>query len=133
MEIFLKAQMHLAEYDPSRPFQPWLYRVAANHCWDRLRRRLRRKEIAIGELGGAELESTDADPQEQLLARQAHQQIREAVRKLDDRARLAITLRYFADMSYEEIADVMGTNTSHVGVLLLRARRRIRRLLGETP
>ncbi len=38
-DIFLKARLHLAQYDASRPFPPWLYRVAANHCWDELRRK----------------------------------------------------------------------------------------------
>src|SRR5215813_7949841 len=39
MEIFMKIRDKLNQYDASRPFTAWLYRVAANHCWDLLRRR----------------------------------------------------------------------------------------------
>src|SRR5712691_7857432 len=39
MEIFLKVREKLGQYDATRPFTAWLYKVSANHCWDLLRRR----------------------------------------------------------------------------------------------
>jgi RNA polymerase sigma-70 factor (ECF subfamily) len=77
------------------------------------------------------LEAKDPDPQQALLDRQSQQQVRRAMSKLEDRARLAIALRYYADLSYEEIAETLGVNSSFVGVLLLRARRKLRQLLTE--
>ena len=56
VEIFMKLREKLGQYDPERPFSSWLYKVAANHCWDMLRRRHtrqdleteRRREVAAG-------------------------------------------------------------------------------------
>lgn len=131
MEIFLKAQIRLDQYDPDRPFKAWLYRVAANHCWDLLRKRRGKGQNGTGDTEISTLETKEPDPQQLLLDRQSHQQVREALSKLEDRTRLAVTLRYYADLSYEEIAESLGVNPSFVGVLLLRARRKMRRWLTE--
>jgi RNA polymerase sigma-70 factor (ECF subfamily) len=127
-EIFMKAQLKLDHYDSGRPFKPWLYRVAANHCRDVLRSRRGRQHVNKGEI---DVESQAPDPIESILARETHEEVRGALAKLDDRARLALSLRYFAELSYEEIAEVLGLTSSFVGVLLLRARRKMRRLLTD--
>ena len=44
MEIFMKLRDKLAQYDQNRSFTAWLYKVAANHCWDMLRRRRVRQD-----------------------------------------------------------------------------------------
>jgi DNA-directed RNA polymerase specialized sigma24 family protein len=44
MDIFIKLQKNLSQYDETRSFSAWLYRVAANHCWDILRRRKIRQD-----------------------------------------------------------------------------------------
>ncbi len=50
MEIFMKLRNKLSQYDQSRSFTAWLYKVAANHCWDMLRRRKVRQDREIGEI-----------------------------------------------------------------------------------
>lgn len=126
-EIFLKVRVKLAQYDAKRPFRPWLFKLASNHCWDELRRRARRKEI--GDPDSLDPESPDPGPLTQLLAEQRRQDVRTALGELNDRDRLALTMRYYAELSYEEIAEVLGVTSTVVGVLLLRARRRLRRAL----
>ena len=128
-EIFLKARLRLQQYDTTRPFAPWLYRIAANHCWDELRKRRRHGPIDDADTTLAELEDQSPSPQEAVLARESRARVRDAVGELDDRSRLAIVLRYFADMSYEEIAQVLDASSNFVGVLLLRARRTLRKRL----
>src|SRR2546426_8474087 len=51
MEVFMKVREKLGQFDASRSFSAWLYRVAANHCWDLLRRRRVRQDKETGELG----------------------------------------------------------------------------------
>ena len=139
-EIFLKVRLRLDQYDSSRPFRPWLYKLASNHCWDELRKRRVRGETQAGDLDALQADSSGNTQQAQqaqqgplasLLAQQSRKDIRGAVAKLGDRDRLAIAMRYFAELSYQEIADVLGMNASGVGVLLLRARRRLRQTLVE--
>jgi len=126
-EIFLKVRVKLTQYDAGRPFRPWLFKLAANHCWDALRRRRRRGEV--GDLDSLGAESPEPGPLAQLLTEQKRQDVRSALAKLNDRDRLALTMRYYAELSYEEIAEVLGVTSTVVGVLLLRARRRLRLVL----
>lgn len=128
-EVFLKARVHLPQYDPERPFSPWLYRIAANHCWDELRKRSAHHEVSDSESTLLELQDQSPSPQEAVLVSESRESLREAIRELDDRSRLVLSLRYFAELSYTDIAEVLGISPNFVGVLLLRARRNLRRRL----
>jgi RNA polymerase sigma-70 factor (ECF subfamily) len=130
-EIFLKARVRLGTYERGRPFTPWLYRVAANHCWDEIRKRRSRPQVEDSDSELAILEDHSPTPQETLLAIESRDSLRRAVAELDDRSRLAIVLRYYADMSYDDIGRALGISSSFVGVLLLRARRAMRKTLRE--
>lgn len=128
-EVFLKARLHLHQYDRERAFEPWIYRVAANHCWDELRKKRPGASVEDAEAELAKLETDAPSPQEAVLVKETRRTVRRAVEALDDRSRLVIALRYFADMRYDEIGDVLGVSGNFVGVLLLRARRNLRRML----
>jgi RNA polymerase sigma-70 factor (ECF subfamily) len=131
MEIFLKVRERLGQYDPSRPFSAWLYKVAANHCWDILRRRRIRQDLETGEVEDLPLEHPDPGQLERLLERRTSQEVRRALAGLPARARMALVLRYYADMSYDEIAEALGVRRTFVGVVLLRARHQLREALGQ--
>jgi RNA polymerase sigma-70 factor, ECF subfamily len=128
-EIFVKVRQKLSTYDSSRPFTAWLYKVASNHCWDMLRRRRIRQDLETGDVETLPLEHPDANQLERLQAEHTSREVRGALAKLPDRARMALILRYFADMSYEEIAETLGVRRAFVGVLLLRARHQLRDVL----
>lgn len=130
-EIFMKVRQKLGSYDASRPFTAWLYKVASNHCWDTLRRRHIRQDLETGDVDTLPLEHPDPGQLERMQAEHTSKEVRRGLAKLPDRARMALMLRYFADMSYEEIADTLGVRRQFVGVLLLRARHQLRDALTE--
>jgi RNA polymerase sigma-70 factor, ECF subfamily len=130
-EVFMKVRQKLGTYDASRPFTAWLYKVASNHCWDMLRRRRIRQDLETGDVETLPLEHPDPDQLERLQSEHTGKEVRKGLAKLPDRARMALTLRYFADMSYDEIADTLGVRRAFVGVLLLRARHQLRDALAE--
>ena len=132
MEIFLKLREKISQYDSSRPFSAWLYKVAANHCWDTLRRRRVRQDLETGEIENLPLEHPDPGQLQRLVDERTGQQLRAALAKLPARARLALVLRYYAEMSYDEIADSLGVRRAFVGVVLLRARHQLREALGQS-
>jgi RNA polymerase sigma-70 factor (ECF subfamily) len=132
-EIFLKVREKLGQYDPTRPFAAWLYRVAANHCWDLLRRRRIRQDLETGDLENLPLEHPDPGQLELLVTQHTSQEVRKALDRLPSRARMALVMRYYSDMSYDEIADALGVRRPFVGVLLLRARHQLRDALAGTP
>ena len=129
MEIFMKIRDKLNQYDQTRPFTAWLYRVAANHCWDILRRRKIRQDKETDDLETVPLEHPDPNQLDQLIERRTSEEVRRALDKLGARARMALVLRYYSDMSYDEIADALGVRRAFVGVVLLRARHELRQAL----
>jgi RNA polymerase sigma-70 factor, ECF subfamily len=127
---FFKAYEHLASFDESRPLRAWLLRIAANEALNELRSRRR---DAAHTFGGAEAEieleqlSGAPDPGEIVSRRERSDAIRDAVGRLPEPQRLAVVLRYFADLSYADIAELTQQSVNNVGVTLLRARERLRR------
>jgi RNA polymerase sigma-70 factor (ECF subfamily) len=129
MEVFMKLRGKLNQYDPSRPFSGWLYKVAANHCWDVLRRRKIRQDKETEDSDTIPLEHPDPSQLERLIEQRSSVEVRKALATLGKRARLALVMRYYSDMSYDEIADALGVRRAFVGVVLLRARHELRQAL----
>jgi len=131
MEIFMKLREKLAQFDTSRSFTAWLYKVAANHCWDMLRRRKARHEKDAEDVDELPLEAPEPNQLEKLIEERTGEEVRKALGQLGARARMALVMRYYSDMSYDEIADALGVRRPFVGVVLLRARHELRQSLME--
>ncbi len=130
-EVFMKVRQKLGTFDSSRPFSSWLYKVASNHCWDLLRRRRIRQDLETEDAEALPLEHPEPSQLERLQVEHANKEVRDALAKLPDRARMALVLRYYTEMSYDEIADALGVRRAFVGVLLLRARHQLRDILRQ--
>jgi RNA polymerase sigma-70 factor (ECF subfamily) len=126
---FFRAYEHLASFDESRPLRPWLVRIAANEALNELRSRRREADRTVGgESAAIELEQLPGgpDPAEVIPRRERSAAIRAAVDRLPEAQRVAVVLRYFADLSYADIAEATQQTVNNVGVVLLRARERLR-------
>lgn len=121
---FVKAQRSIREFDNSRDFAPWLYRICSNVCIDLARRRKRSGEDL--ESHAYHLES-DSDPEADAIRAQLGKRVREAVGRLPKHYREAIVLRHFAGMDVSEIARVLGAPVGTVKSWLFRARAMLRR------
>jgi RNA polymerase sigma-70 factor (ECF subfamily) len=107
-------------------------RIAANEALNELRSRRRDLEHTIGgEAAAIEFEQLAGgpDPAEVLPRRERSAAIRAAVEHLPEAQRAVVVLRYFADLSYADIAEATQQTVNNVGVILLRARERLRREL----
>ena len=115
-------------YKAQDPFGPWINTIASNYCIDVLRRRKRLADVFSE---GQAKESDLADPTQhgvgQLIDTYEADAIIQAVEALPEQYRLPIVLAYYADASYDEIADTLGIMPNHVGVLLLRGKQRLRK------
>jgi len=129
MDIFIKIQRNLVQYDSTRSFSAWLYKVAANHCWDILRRRKIRQDKETEDVENVPLEHPDRSVLDKMIEERTSEEVRKALGKMGARARMALVMRYYSDMSYDEIADALGVRRQFVGVVLLRARHELRRAL----
>src|SRR6202451_1197946 len=118
MEIFMKLRDKLSQYDETRSFSAWLYRVAANHCWDILRRRKIRQDKETEDVEDVPLEHPDPNQLDRMIEQSTSDEVRKALGKLGARARMALVIGYYSDMRYDEIADALGVRRAFVGVVL---------------
>jgi RNA polymerase sigma-70 factor (ECF subfamily) len=129
-EVFLRASESLGGYDAERPFRTWLFAIAAHHCVDRLRRRaVEGRLFESGELSEETLPSAAPSPLTSALARERQGELLAALDTLPSRHRAPLVMRYFAELSYEAIAELLGVRVRDVGVLLFRAKLRLREVL----
>jgi RNA polymerase sigma-70 factor, ECF subfamily len=123
-EAFLRAYSQLHRYDPTRPFKTWLFAIASHHCIDRLRRR-RVTWLGIDEepvMTHPALFEPRPGPEQMAVRQEEEAAVQAALAVLSPRDRSAIVMRYWYDMSYEEIARVTGSTASAVKSRLHRAR-----------
>jgi RNA polymerase sigma-70 factor (ECF subfamily) len=139
-EAFIRLMRSLGTYRGETRFTTWLYRLVTNICLDGLRRRGRPVESldeAVGEDDAATRADrlVDADrwaqPDEQLRFRESAAEVRAALAQLPAPQRLALTLHYFEDMRYEEIATVMGLPLNTVKSHIRRGKERMATLLAQ--
>lgn len=132
-EVFMRAYKSFNKYDTDQPFWHWIASIANNHCVDLLRRRTKTRQLFGDEQTELdELASSDAQPMSDLLSSENAEAVNQAVMQLPDKYRVPIVLAYFNDSSYDQIAADLAISKSHVGVLLLRAKKQLRASLEST-
>jgi RNA polymerase sigma-70 factor, ECF subfamily len=131
-EVFMRAQRKLATYDPSLPFSSWLLGIATNHCIDVLRRRNTEKRIfELKGSDGTEPPSGRLTPLGELIASERGHEVRNALSQLSDKYRVPLVLAYYNEMSYDEIAAVLGLGRNAVATLIFRGKQQLREKLGQ--
>ncbi len=126
---FLKAYRSWDRYDQTRPVRYWLLRIAANEAISvgRSRTRERARTTTVDEAAG--VADAAKTPDRVLESREERERVRSAVADLPELYRVPVVLRYFSELSLEEIAAVTGRPAATVGVQLLRARTMLRATL----
>jgi RNA polymerase sigma-70 factor, ECF subfamily len=122
-ESFLRAYSHLDRYDAARPFRTWVLSIASNHCIDRLRKR-RLTWLSLEEPLPAHpaLNSNELEPEDAVISNERGVLIQSMLAELPPDYRAAVVLRYWYDLSYTEIAEMLETTESAVKSRLFRAR-----------
>ena len=121
-EAFLRAFRSLKRFDPARSIRTWLLSIAAHHCIDILRRHARLARLPLGD---RPLVEPGAGPEAALLQSETEGEVRRLLTRLNPEERAAIVLRYWYDLSHEEIAEVTKSTLDTVRTRLYRARRRL--------
>ena len=131
-EVFLRAHRTLASYDSDRPFRPWLLGIASHYCIDQLRRRARENRLFDSDdLGELDLAHPGPSPLRALEQIEQRREILAAIDSLPRKYRLPIVLRYYKELDYEAMAEILGVKRPQVGTLLFRAKRQLRAALAD--
>ena len=117
-DAFALALRGRASWRGEGPLEAWLWRLVLNAARDAERRRLRRERLAARLFRLFERDTAPADSVDRTLA--------EPLRRLPSRQRDCVVLRYYGDLSYAEIAGVMGIEVGTVGALLSNAHAALR-------
>lgn len=129
IEAFGKAFNRLHQYTPNYAFSTWLFKIASNNCIDFIRKK-KKNVLSIdrtfsneeGDELMMELKSTMLTPEEKAMKKQKIELMHAVVKKLKPRYRELIELRYFKELSYEEISQHLDIPLGTVKAQLFRAR-----------
>jgi RNA polymerase sigma-70 factor (ECF subfamily) len=137
-EVFLRVYRARKKYRARCKFSTWLFTIANNLALNTLRSRQRKPAVPLNVSDSSPLGPRPAEqlvrdraaqPVQHLQQRELAGIVQQALAGLNERQRLAVVLNKFEDMSYEEIAEVMGLSTKAVKSLLSRARCNLRDVL----
>ncbi len=139
MEAFGKAFRNLQNYAPRFAFSTWLFKIAINNAIDTIRKkRLRVQSLDNPVAPGSDVElaalirSGSRTPEECLVRDQQIELLRSLIDKLSARYKLMIELRYYEDLSYDEIASELNVPLGTVKAQLFRAKELLYTML-QTP
>ncbi len=127
IEAFGKAFKNIQQYAPNYAFSTWLFKIATNNCIDFIRKK-KASHISLDqnddehEKASMDIQAPVMDPEETMINEQKIKLMRSIVDKLKPRYRKLIELRYFKELSYEEIAEELELPIGTVKAQLFRAR-----------
>jgi len=136
IEAFGKAFSNLQKYTPDFAFSTWLYKIALNNSIDFIRRKKLETfslhepiENERGESYEIDFRSSTPDPEEKFVRQQRGKILREVIEKINPKYRLLIELRFFEELSYEEIAQRTNLPLGTVKAQLFRAKNLLYQIL----
>ena len=149
-EVMLEASRRLPEYlkNPAMPFHLWLRQMARDRLIDAHRRHQVAERRAIDreqpiKVAGfldrssielaADLRDRELTPAAAAMRQELERRFHAVLGQLDDDDREILIMRYFEQLSNQEVAQAVGLSEAAAGMRHLRALRRLRALLGETP
>ena len=129
-QVFLRVWNSSNRYQPTAKFTTWLFKITRNLVFNELRRRKRHPVSPLEhQMERDHFQAADFQtktPDESLVADEMQEAIRQAIESLPEIQRMAIILRRYEEMPYEEIAEVLKTSVPAVKSILFRARAELR-------
>ena len=115
-DVFMKVYRSANTFDPAKRFRPWLYSIAANRARDALRSAGRTEKQIVVRRGKADedasleelLPGSPSPPDREMIARETTEKVQQALMDMPESLREILTLAYYNQMPYKEIADALG-------------------------
>ena len=137
-EVFIKVYHAASSYRPQAKFQTWLYQIAKNISLNELRRH-KNKDVSLdetfetedGELKREIADTRTLNPSEEMTQQETIEEIQAAIKSLPENQRMAVILRRYENLSYEDIAKAMNCSVEAVKSLLNRAKESLKEKLSR--
>lgn len=124
-ETFIRVYNHIKSYDNKRNFSTWLLTIARNVTYDYLRKNARLQVVADID------EVDDNTPESAFIKEEFNRSIDELVEQLPEHLRVLIHMKYFDDMTYEEMAKKLETTPNRVKWQLYDARKKLEKKIKQ--
>lgn len=133
-DVFIKAYLNLNDFDQSRAFAPWLYRIAHNESVSMLRKSSAGIQLVSGEDAQFFLEhvADPDDPSSLYWKNRSFEQLQKSLAALDAKYRDVLVLRYLEGQSYDNISEILRLPPGTVATLLKRGLTRLREIFETT-
>ncbi len=130
IEAFGRAFKRLEQYTPTYAFSTWLFKIATNNAIDFLRNKKKTNALSLdtkiendeGQEFSKNIKASAPDPEESIIKKQKFEQLNIVVEKLKPRYKELVKMRYYEELSYEEIAEKLDLPVGTVKAQLFRAR-----------
>jgi RNA polymerase sigma-70 factor (ECF subfamily) len=130
-EAFFKAYRALGRFDPARPFRPWLLSIVANEARNARKANMRRANLSTRYGEALRLDRAPGSPHEVARLNERRSKLLTALEALDEDQRLTISLRYFMELTEQEMANVLRCRPGTVKSRLNRSMARLRHVINE--
>jgi RNA polymerase sigma-70 factor, ECF subfamily len=134
-QVFIRVWKSARRYVPRAKFTTWLLKITRNLVFNELRRARRRAQVPLQSEPGTEeiplTDETNLAPDASLLEHELQQAIENAIMQLPESQRMALLLRRYEQLSYEQIAEVLDLSVPAVKSVLFRARTELRSRLSK--
>lgn len=132
-DVFLKVYQNLRNFDQKLSFSSWVYRICYHQVVSNHRKNTARAHGHSVEVEDWVIENiaSDFNLEEEVERTFLKSHVHEILEKTPEKHRQILVLKYFEDMSYEEIADVIKKPPAHVGTLLARARKACQKVISK--
>lgn len=134
-QVFIRIWKHAKRYKPDNKFTTYLYTIARNLVYNESRRRSRKRTASTDQLSDEHHlqfpDDANHEPDNNLLESELRNAIDVAIQKLPENQRMAVVLRRYENVPYEEIAVILNTSVPSVKSLLFRARTTLREHLAK--
>jgi len=130
-DVFVKVFRNINSFDVSQRFSPWIYRIAHNEAVNNLKRRVREPlhffdpELLFPHPVALEDPQSDVEKEEIKMA------LEKCLELVDEKYREVLVLRYFEDLDYKDISEILKIPVVTVGVRLNRGKNRLKKIYNE--
>ncbi len=134
-QVFVRIWKSAPRYKPQAKFTTWMFTITRNLVFNEMRRRQRKPSVSLEqreeEFHAPETPADAPGPAEEALQQELERAVDAAIAKLPEKQRLAVILRRYDELPYEEIGEILGMSLSAVKSLLFRARGQLKESLRD--
>ena len=127
--VFSKTYNSIGNFDTSRKFSSWIYRIAHNETINFLKRKSKRYTVSWEDISTSkdklDTSTSDEQPEEKWAQQEITREVTEALKKLPAKYQQVLKLRYFQEYSYEDIGEMLGKPVNTIGTLINRAKKKL--------